>query len=145
MHIPRVLKAGAALTGIAAAAGTVAYALSRRPYLREVAPGLRSPVLYLPMHVLPDATFARASRFFATIDFSRPIRHAVDITEFSASFDGHAFSPAYLPHATRPKEQPLMVRAPWWCGRTAAAISSVVRPCMTRRMLAWRPSWAPSW
>ena len=92
MHIPRVLKAGAALTGIAAAAGAVAYALSRRPYLREVAPGLRSPVLYLPMHVLPDATFARASRFFATIDFSRPIRHAVDITELSASFDGHAFS-----------------------------------------------------
>ncbi|MDU7789220.1 MAG: alpha/beta hydrolase fold domain-containing protein, partial [Corynebacterium sp.] len=96
MHIPRVLKAGAALTGIAAAAGAVAYALSRRPYLREVAPGLRSPVLYLPMHVLPDATFARASRFFATIDFSRPIRHAVDIMEFSASFDGHAFSARVL-------------------------------------------------
>ncbi len=96
MRMPRFLKAGAALTGVAAAAGAVAYALSRRPYLREVAPGLRSPVLYLPMHVLPDATFARASRFFATIDFSRPIRHAVDITELSASFDGHAFSARVL-------------------------------------------------
>lgn len=88
MHIPRVLKTGAALTVVVGVAGMAAYALSRRPYLREVALGLRSPVLYLPMHLLADATFARASRFFATIDFSRPIRHAVDITEFSASFDG---------------------------------------------------------
>ena len=96
MHIPRVLKTGAALTGVAAAAGAVAYALSRRPYLREVAPGLRSPVLYLPMHLLADATFARASRFFATIDFSRPIRHAVDIAEFSSSFEGRTFSARVL-------------------------------------------------
>ena len=96
MCVSRVLKAGAALTGVVGAAGMAAYALSRRPYLREVAPGLRSPILYLPMHLLADATFARASRFFASIDFSRPVRHAVDITEFSASFDGHAFSARVL-------------------------------------------------
>ena len=91
MRVLRVLKAGAALTGVVGVAGMAAYALSRRPYLREVAPGLRSPVLYLPMHVLPDATFARASRFFASIDFSRPMRHAVDVREFSASFAGLEF------------------------------------------------------
>ncbi|MCZ9307181.1 alpha/beta hydrolase [Corynebacterium sp. c8Ua_181] len=96
MRISRSFKVAAALAGGAGAVGAAAYALSRRPYLRQVAPGLRSPILYLPMHLLPDATFARASRFFATIDFSRPIRHAVDIAEFSTSFEGRTFSARVL-------------------------------------------------
>ncbi|WP_239454615.1 hypothetical protein [Corynebacterium tuberculostearicum] len=95
MRVSRVLKAGAALTGVVGVAGMAAYASAAgRTCARWH--GSAQPDFVPSYAPLADATFARASRFFASIDFSRPVRHAVDITEFSASFDGHAFSARVL-------------------------------------------------
>lgn len=81
----KALATGGAIAGVAA------YLKSRQPYMRQVAPELRSPLLYLPLHLIPGDLFARTSRFFANMDLIRPKRLTVGIEEFSSSFEGRSF------------------------------------------------------
>ena len=85
MRVLKALVAGSAVVGAAA------YFKSRRPYLRSVASELRSPLLYLPLHLLSGDRFARTSRLFANMDVARPKWRPVDIEELSCSFEDQAF------------------------------------------------------
>lgn len=107
------LAAAGVVTISAWTAAGYAYARTRRPFLSEVAPELRSPVLYWPGHLLPEKGFIGLSRLINRVNPERPFSadYPVDLDIVAGeSPTGHPFRARRLtPHADRDKLKPAML------------------------------------
>ncbi|QPK78730.1 alpha/beta hydrolase [Corynebacterium lizhenjunii] len=93
-----------------AAAGVGAYVCSRRRHIRAVDPQLRHPLLYLPMHVLPDAAFVTASQVVARRRFARRAGDGVEVQEVvQRSPEGVEFEARVLRPAGVAEDAPVVV------------------------------------
>lgn len=107
------LAAAGALTACAWGAAGYAYARTRRPFLSEVAPELRSPALYWPGHLLPERGFIWLSRLINLVNPDRAYSadYPVDLDIVAGkSPEGHPFRARRLtPHAGRDTLKPAML------------------------------------